>query len=215
MDISRFKKITNLGSSLLRSPDLIGPYLRYSPAWGCTPVKSGLPWISFGAIDFLNHYIRPDHSVFEYGGGGSTIYFARKARSVLTMESHPDWHRTLTAEIAARGLTNVECELHPISSLHLADFQADTYFQRVCSQTWDIILIDCYCGYSDVRYGETRRFALELSLHQVKPGGLIVIDDSWMFPELLKPRQGWRITDYIAPGPCRYGVTSTAILEKI
>ncbi len=215
MDTHHLKKITALASSLAQTPSFIWPYVKYSPIWGNTPITSSQPWISFGALQFLKQRIRPNHEVFEYGSGGSTFYFAQRARSVVTVESHPEWHRKLTNEITSRKLSNIVCELHPISGDRSAVFQSDAYFHRVHSQLWDIILIDCYCGYSETQYGETRSFAFKLSLPQVRPGGFVVLDDSWMFPELLKPRQGWRITDYIGPGPCRYGVTSTAIFEKV
>jgi Methyltransferase domain len=215
MDNSFLAKGTSLVSALVRSPSLVGPYVRYLPLWGRQPIACELPWVSFGALKFLNRYVRPHHEVFEYGGGGSTLYFARRAKSVLTMESHADWHRSLVAAIAAKGLANAVCELHPISSDEPDTFRQDTFFHRVRAQTWDIILIDCYCGYSRTRYGLIRPYAFELALEQLKPGGIIVLDDSWMFPELLGPRPGWRVTDYAGPGPCRYGITSTAILEKL
>ena len=215
MDNTFFAKVSSLAGSLVRSPSLIVPYLRYLPLReGNQPVTRELPWISFGGLKFLNRHIRPQHDVFEYGGGGSTLYFARRAKSVLTVESSVNWHRALVATLAAENLTNAVCELHQLSGDEIAQFRGDSFFHRVRARKWDIILIDCYCGYSRTRYGLTRPFAFELALEQVKPGGIVVLDDSWMFPELLAPRRGWRITDFVGPGPCRYGVTSTAIFEK-
>ena len=215
MDTHTIRKISALGTSLLKNPSFLGSYLKYLPAWSGTPIENGLPWISFGALRFLRQRLEPSYDVFEYGGGGSTVYFALRTRSVTTMESHPEWHRKLTAEIQTRGITNATCEYHPISGDRLEAFQHDAYFHRVSARTWDVIMIDCYCGYSETRYGQTRAFAFELALPQIKPGGFLILDDSWMFPELLQPRKGWRITDHVGPGPCRYGVTSTAIFEKL
>ncbi|MFT3867266.1 MAG: hypothetical protein QM715_02100 [Nibricoccus sp.] len=215
MDTSYLQKGLSLAASFLRSPTQIGPYLKYNPLWGRQPIDVGLPWISFGALKFLDCFLRPEHEVFEFGGGGSTLYFARRTRHVLTMESHPDWHKTLTAALAEKQFRHVTCELHPISGDEASKFRNDAFFQRVHAQLWDVILIDCYCGYSKTRYGLTRPHAFELAQHQVKPGGIIVLDDSWMFPELTAAKSGWRITDYIGPGPCRLGVTSTAIFEKL
>lgn len=215
MDNSYLQKILSLTTLLLRSPSQIWPYVKYSPLWCRQPVDVSLPWISFGALRFLNKFLRPEHEVFEFGGGGSTIYFAQRAQRVLTMESHPDWHQTLSAALAERHLKNAVCELHPISGDDATQFKDDQFFQRVQSQRWDVILVDCYCGYSKTRYGAIRPFAFELAQRQLKPGGIIVLDDSWMFPELLAAKPGWRITDFVGPGPCRYGVTSTAIFEKL
>jgi predicted O-methyltransferase YrrM len=189
--------------------------LRYNPLWGLQPIDVGLPWISFGALDFLNAFLRPQQEVFEYGGGGSTVYFANRTQRVLTMENHPDWHRTLTAALAHKQLNNAKCEFQPISSDELAQFQNNLFFHRIREQLWDVVLIDCYCGYSKTRYGLTRPYAFELAANQIKPGGIIILDDSWMFKDLLVNKPGWRITNYVGAGPCRYGVTSTAIFEKL
>ena len=215
MDNSYFAKASGLLAGLARSPQHFPSYLRHLPLWGRQPVDYEIPWVSFRALDFLRKFVRRDHRVFEYGGGGSTLWFARRTRSVLTMESHPDWHRTLTAKLAAQGLTNATCEYHALSGDMPAQFEHDAFFRRIESGMWDIILVDCYCGYSASRYGFTRPFALELAFRQLNPGGVIVLDDSWMFQEFLGPRPGWRIVDFVGPGPCRYGVTSTAIFEKL
>jgi hypothetical protein len=215
MDNSYFSKATGLLVGLARAPQHIPSYLRHLPFWASQPIDHEIPWISFGALDFLRKYVRPSHRVFEYGGGGSTLWFARRARAVLTMENHPDWHRTLTAKLVKRGFSNTTCELHVLSGDTPLAFERDPFFRRIESGTWDIILVDCYCGHDASRYGFTRPFALDLAFKQLSPGGIIVLDDSWMFRELLGPRPGWRITDFISPGPCRYGVTSTAIFEKL
>lgn len=215
MNNSYFEKATSLMGALARSPGDWPAYLRYLPCWGRQPIDCGMPWTSFGALRFLAGYVRPIHDVFEYGGGGSTLWFARHVHSVLTMESHADWHRTLVSTLKAQSLANAACEYHPLSSDYPDQFKGDEFFQRITSGTWDIILVDCYCGHSAKPFGFTRPFALELAFRHTKPGGIIVLDDSWMFKELLGPRSGWRVTDYVGPGPCRYGVTSTAIFEKL
>ncbi|MDI1249717.1 MAG: hypothetical protein PSV13_12705 [Lacunisphaera sp.] len=214
MDNPLPSKAVALLRALWTQPSLIGPYVRYLPLWGRAPIACEMPWVSFGALAALSRFIRPDHAVFEYGGGGSTLWFARRAASVLTVESHPDWHRSLVATLQARGLAKAVCELHPISSDDPAQSGHGAFFHRIRAQTWDIILIDCYCGFSHSRYGQLRPFAFEHAVQQLKPGGIIVLDDSWMFPELLGPRPGWVVTDYVSPGPCRYGITSTAILQS-
>ena len=215
MDNAHPQKIFAIASCLLRSPSQIWPYLRYNPLWGRRPVDVGLPWISFGALEFLDTFLHPEHEVFEYGGGGSTLYFAQRAHHVLTMENHPVWHGILGTALAQKQLDNAQCEYHPISGDAPEQFRNDAFFRRIEEQLWDVILIDCYCGYSTTRYGLLRPYAFELAIAQVKPGGIIVLDDSWMYRELLAPRPGWRITDYVGVGPCRFGVTSTAVFEKL
>ena len=114
-----------------------------------------------------------------------------------------------------RGLTNLACELHPLPDDELATFQSSSFCRRVASDHWDVVIIDCHCGFQAGRYGVIRPAAFAAALPQINPGGLIIVDDSWMYPELLVPRAGWEIRNFIGLGPCRYGVTSTAILRRV
>lgn len=214
MNTSYPRKILDLAGSLARSPREWWPYLRHLPVWGHGPVDYEVPWFSFGAIRFLESWILPRHRVFEFGSGGSSFFFARRAGHVTSMESHPEWHERVQLLAHNRGITNLDCQLHPLADGQLAGYRLSPFFQQVRTGQCDIIVIDCFCGFSDGSYGQLRRHAFELSLPQVAPGGMIILDDSWLFPELLVPRDGWRIQDHIGTGPCRYGVTSTAILQR-
>lgn len=215
MNNSYLAKGLSLAAHLIRRPQLIPSYLRHLPCWGGQPMMRELPWISFGALHYLEAHLQPHHEVFEFGGGGSTLYFARRTRSVVTIESHAEWHERLVSMLNQRRLRNVRCELHPLTGDAIEQFQNDSFFQSIRKRMWDVILVDCYCGFSASPFGQLRPHALTLAMEQLNPGGFIVLDDSWMYQSLLTPRLGWRIIDYIGPGPCRYGVTSTAILEKL
>lgn len=64
------------------------------------PVRDGqpLPWFTYGAIDFLSRAITPDLSVFEYGGGNSTLWWSGQVRHVSTVEHDRDFTRYLTEQ---------------------------------------------------------------------------------------------------------------------
>lgn len=214
MNTSYPRKLADLTLALAASPRDVWPYLTHLPCWGRQPVDVELPWISYPAIRLLESHLRPHHRVFEFGSGGSTFFFARRSASVLAMESHAPWQARVTDLARSRQLANVTCELHPLDDGQMEGYRDSPFFHRVASHQWDVIMIDCFCGCADGTYGQLRRHALELSLSQLAPGGLIVLDDSWLFPDLLVPRPGWVIRDLVGPGPCRYGVTSTAIFQR-
>ena len=215
MHTSYPRKLSDLALAMGRSPGDLGPYLRHLPLWGRQPVDFAVPWFSFPAIRQLESHIRRDHQVFEFGSGGSSFFFAARAGHIVSVESHADWHDRVQAVTRERGITNLECELHPLAGGKLANYRSSPFFQRVLTGHWDIIVIDCFCGFADGSFGQLRRHAFELSLNQVAPGGMIVLDDSWLYPELLGPRAGWEVHDFVGVGPCRYGVTSTAILRRV
>lgn len=130
------------------------------------------------------------------------------------MESHPEWHERISTRARELGLSNLTCELHRLDGDRLENYRSSTFFDRVAAAEWDIVVIDCFCGFSDGSYGQLRRHAFERSLSQVAPNGLLVLDDSWLFPEFLRTRPGWVVKDFVGLGPCRYGVTSTCILQR-
>ena len=63
------------------------------------------PWLTEGAIDFLSHFVRPGFRVLETGSGASTLWFAKRAKSVVSIEDDPDWYAAVTAALAADDYT--------------------------------------------------------------------------------------------------------------
>jgi predicted O-methyltransferase YrrM len=50
-----------------------------------------LPWLAPDAIAYLESLLRPDMEVIEFGGGGSTLWFAERVAHVTTHENKPEW----------------------------------------------------------------------------------------------------------------------------
>lgn len=49
------------------------------------------PWTTLGATRFVEKHFRPDMKLLEFGGGGSTLWWAERVQAVTTIESGPDW----------------------------------------------------------------------------------------------------------------------------
>jgi len=214
MDTPYWNKSFALASALAGSPRDVPAWLAQLPVWGRRPVDLELPWWSYGAIRHFAGLLEPAHRVFEFGSGGSSLFTARRAASLLAVENNPAWQKLVVDIARQKGLANLACELHPLADDGLATFQESSFCRRVTSDQWDVVIIDCHCGFQAGRYGVIRPAAFAAALPHIKSGGLIVLDDSWMYPELLAPRAGWEIRDFTGLGPCRYGVTSTAILRR-
>ncbi|HEY0953010.1 MAG TPA: hypothetical protein VGD85_22645, partial [Nocardioides sp.] len=60
-----------------------------------------VPWWTFAAADAVEDFLRarPGARVLEWGSGASTVWLARRAGSVVTVEHDPAW-----AARTARGL---------------------------------------------------------------------------------------------------------------
>ena len=70
---TNLQRVARLARHLITQPRFVVPYLRTVPLHGQKPLDRALPWISFGAIDFIGRSLRPDMTVFEWGSGGSTL----------------------------------------------------------------------------------------------------------------------------------------------
>ncbi len=158
-----------------------------------SPIQMGLPWISWRAIDYLNHFIRPGLRVFEWGGGGSTIYWLRKGCHVTTVESNPQWFEAIRDAALKDGksgqldLRLIEAESRDPNLVVLVDGLEEDYTGRM----------DCL---------------KELpNSNALKSGGIAVLDDSWRDQYQVAPGilAGWKRQALKSLGPCRPGVTQT------
>jgi hypothetical protein len=216
MDTTPLRKVIDLSAALLRAPADVPRYLSTLPPTGRTPLQVGLPWFTCGAIRALDAFLRRDHTVFEFGSGGSTLFLARRAAQVVAVESHEDWMNQTQAALKSAGLANVDLRCHPLSETD-PEFRRNPFFHAVTARSWDVVIVDSFLGHGTGGIngkGLFRPHAFQLALAHVKPGGWLVLDDSWMFPELLCAPPGWTLTDYKGIGPCRWGVSSTAIFQR-
>jgi hypothetical protein len=56
-----------------------------------SPLKAELPWFCYDAIEFLQGWVGAEMVVYEYGSGGSTLFFAHRAKRLVSIEDHPGW----------------------------------------------------------------------------------------------------------------------------
>ena len=82
-------------------------------------VALDLLWWTFSAIGEMDDFLRSrgNARVFEYGSGASTIWRARRALSVVSVEHERDWHSVVSQRLspyqnAAVGLIDADAELH-------------------------------------------------------------------------------------------------------
>lgn len=69
-----------------------------------------VPWWTFEAADEVDAFLRgrPGARVFEWGSGASTVWLARRAVSVVSVEHDPGWAARTARALAARDTHNVE-----------------------------------------------------------------------------------------------------------
>src|SRR5689334_13154235 len=99
-------KIGRLAADLIMHPKYITRCVVHNVINGKTPLDLELPWFSYAAIDFLQDYLKPDMVVCEYGSGGSTLFFARRAKSVFSIEDNPRWFELVSRRLQEQSVGN-------------------------------------------------------------------------------------------------------------
>ncbi len=214
MNGTHFQRVLRLLNAFAGRPLDLPRYLRYLPAWGRWPADIEQPWMAFGAIDFLERHLTRHTRVFEFGSGGSSFFFARRSAAVLSVENDAAWQQRVSSMAAERGLTNLHCEHHPIDTSRPDLYPGLSYVTALQPNAHDIIVVDGFCDYQNATDGLLRDITFDRALACVRrPGGIIVVDDYWRFPGMVDRAREARLTAFQSAGPCRYGVTSTAVFE--
>jgi hypothetical protein len=116
-----------------------------------------LPWFTYPAIEYLRQLDFSQSSVFEFGTGGSTLFWCRRAARVVGVEHDAAWHERVRRRLPANG------------ELVLAPAPAD-YAQALDRrpENFDVIVVD----------GIERRACCAAALRKLAPGGLVILDNS-------------------------------------
>ncbi|MFL6541871.1 MAG: hypothetical protein ACJ8I9_01765 [Chthoniobacterales bacterium] len=206
MQLTNFQRVCRLGANLLQHPRNVPRYFAQNLVARKSPLDLALPWFAYGAIDFLEAELRPEMRVFEFGSGGSTIFFAGRCASVRAVEEEATWASRVRQRAAELVLHNVEIVNAPFNFNHAQDFVSSDYLAQVGNGVWDVIVVDGADNDFTIRPICFRR-----AESQVKSGGMIVVDDSWRYTQLRTSHHARRVEVFESVGPARFGVTSTDI----
>lgn len=206
MDLTNRQRVVKLAGDLVQHPGNVPRYIAHNLIARRPPVELELPWFSYAAIDFLEKYLGPQTRVFEFGSGGSTLFFAQRAKSIVSVEDNGRWCEIVAKKIAERGLKNADLRHVPVSFTNEADFAASDYLNTVRQSNFDVIIVDGTEWTMNVR-----PICFHAAEEQVSSGGVIVVDDSWRYRELRQANQAKRIEIFESVGPARFGVTSTDV----
>lgn len=157
---------------------------------GRTSMSERMPWVSFPAIDLLERALKPTDRVFEYGGGGSTLFWNERVAEVVTAEHDASWFALLErhmegvkrarwtglARPATKGVLVDRPD--PAEPAHFAS--SDAHFVGMHFKEY-VTAIDTYPdGYFDVVMvdGRARTSCLVHGLPKLRSGGLLILDNA-------------------------------------
>lgn len=200
-------------------------YQTLSP--GLSPLTLKMPWVTFGAIGFLEQSLHPKMRVYEYGSGGSTLFLAERVQEVVSVEHDPVWLRKVKAVLQTHNYQSVHLHLieadkdKPFLAEKVADPDACmSEFASASFQTYvthinlypdahfDVILID----------GRARPSCLKQALPKVRVGGFIILDDAdrarYQQAMQLVPASAFEFLDFPGPSVGNTYFTRTVIWRR-
>jgi predicted O-methyltransferase YrrM len=200
------QKFRRLIGDLASHPRYLGHYVQHNLLNGRSPLDLEIPWFSYAAIDFLKLYLRPHMSVFEYGSGGSTVFFARRTRQVCSVEDNPAWFERVSKRLQDLALDNATLRLCRFDFKEPRDFERSDYLNALPEGPFDVIVVD-----GSEEWTQVRPRCFQRAEARIRPGGIIVLDDSWRYPDVRQSHKARTMEIFQSVGPCRPGVTSTDV----
>jgi predicted O-methyltransferase YrrM len=204
--IQDFWRVFRAGFYLLKRPQDFIPYFQYGLLCGKTPLELGMPWWSFGSVREVEKIIRKNMKVFEFGSGGSTIFLAERAAAVTFVEDEEGWAAAVRKEAQKRNLNNLEVLVRPYDFFEGREFEASAYLNSLQEKSYDLIVVD---GKEEGVQVRDRCFWRAEAF--IRKGGVIVVDDSYRYPQIKKTNKSKRWKAFKGAGYCRAGVTETTV----
>ena len=135
-----------------------------------TPDKTGRPdepWLTRDAITFLEKTLHGGQRILEYGCGASTIWFAKRALMVDSIEHDQGWFNQVSTAIQAEHVTNARLHHVPCADDYLHYVQMGRAL-GLKNRGFDIVIVD----------GRRRVKCIKAIAELVAPDGLIVLDNA-------------------------------------
>lgn len=155
--------------------------------------KSGnpLPWYTYPAIDYLKQFDLSNKTIFEWGSGNSSLFYANRALKVYSVEDNKDWFEKIS--------------YNKPSNLELFFATGDEYTSKISELNieFDIIVIDA-----------SQRFECAIkSIKFLKANGMIILDNSDWFKNSAKylRENGFIQADFFGFGPINNYTWTTSI----
>lgn len=141
--------------------------------------------------------------MFEWGGGGSTIFFLRKGCHVTTVESSAAWVERLESQVhQLGGGARDRWDLRYVPIVDNADPGVDDYVSQVeVGSPWDLVMVDGWARLECLRRGR----------HHVSAGGVLLLDnaDQKQFENVPRELVAWQRLAFRGLGVARSWVTQT------
>lgn len=143
-----------------------------------------LPWYTFPIIDFLKFRDYKEKTVLEFGGGQSTLWWAKRAKKVVTLEGDHDWYEKIKNKMP----DNVDLHFVSMVDIETNVLQVKEVLKSKLINHYNVIVID----------GLFREEMIDIACNLMADDGIIVCDnaESYNFYDGFKDRGMNRVDFY-------------------
>jgi precorrin-6B methylase 2 len=125
---------------------------------------------------------------------------------VFSIEDNPQWFNLVSERLERKSIGNVTLKLCPFDFKNPAGFEKSEYLHAIPEERFDVVVVD-----GSEEWTRIRPICFQKAETRVKKGGIIVVDDSWRYPELRQHNEAEHHRIFRSVGPGRPGVTSTDV----
>lgn len=118
-----------------------------------------IPWVAYSYIDFIRGRLKKQHTIFEFGSGNSTYFYAKHTSLVVSVEHDREWYDKIV-NTKPENAEMIFCELMRDGDYCRMPLKLEKKF--------DIIIVD----------GRDRVNCCKQAVNAVSENGVIVLDDS-------------------------------------
>ena len=123
-----------------------------------------IPWYTYPCIDFLRYRNYDTKYVLEFGGGQSTLWWAKRAKRVITLEGDLEWFDKVKAQMPE----NVDINYVSMESAAMNVAQVKKVLSSKENSRYDVIIID----------GLYRFEMIEIARNRIAEDGIIICDNA-------------------------------------
>lgn len=118
-----------------------------------------IPWVTYSFIDFIKGRLHKDLTIFEYGSGNSTLFYAKNVKRVVSVEHDEAWYKKIVNEKA------------PNAEMIFTKLETNGEYSqkaKLLNEKFDVIIVD----------GRDRVNCCKHSVDALTEKGVLVLDDS-------------------------------------
>lgn len=208
---------------LAQKPTRFRHYLHWkrSLTRGHSSLADEFPWLVYEAVDWLRSYLKPNMRVFEWGAGGSTLFFARRVQFVVSVEHDSEWYAKVSRQLQNHDIHNVQlilCEPVKVELLPAIYSSTDERYTGLSFQRYAEVIDLFPDNYFDlvVVDGRGRSGCIKHAAAKVSSNGYLLLDNSERESYALGKQvvARWPRQEFCGPGPYSDAVWSTTVWKK-